>query len=119
MNTLGKKSAKNRPNFFQNILLKYAWNVTNISYIVEDNELRLLQLYFAQVIVSNSSFFGLVLRITKRLILWRHQLWRHKNEIWEFKSDTFFNSVYFVFLQSITVSGSKLLKEKLLEVLIF
>ena len=36
------------------------------------------------------SFFGLVLRMTKKPILWRHQLWRHENEIWDFKSDKFF-----------------------------
>ena len=37
----------------------------------------------------------------KKTILWRRQLWRHRSEIWEFKSDKSFNSVNTVFLQSI------------------
>ena len=65
------------------------------------------------------SIFGLVLRMTKKPILWRHQLWRHKNEIWDFKSDKFFNFMCTIFLQSITLSGLILLEEKSLRVLIF
>ena len=70
-------------------------------------------------VLSNSSFFGLVLRMTKKPILFRHQLWRHKNEIWDFKSDKFFNFMGTIFLQSITLSGLILLEEKSLGVLIF
>ena len=40
--------------------------------------------------------------MTKKLVLWRHQMWRHKNEIWEFKSDKSFNFMCTVFLQSIS-----------------
>ena len=65
------------------------------------------------------SIFGLVLRMTKKPILWRHQLWRHKNEIWDFKSDKFFTFMCTIFLQSITLSGLILLEEKSLGVLIF
>ena len=65
------------------------------------------------------SIFGLVLRMTKKPILWRHQLWGHKNEIWDFKSDKFFNFMCTIFLQSITLSGFILLEEKSLGVLIF
>ena len=45
--------------------------------------------------------------------------WRHKNEIWEFKSDKSFNFMCTVFLQSITVSGYIPTKKKPLGVLIF
>ena len=55
----------------------------------------------------------------KKPILWRHHLWRHKNEIWDFKSDKFFNFMGTIFLQSITLSGLILLEEKSLGVLIF
>ena len=65
------------------------------------------------------SIFGLVLRMTKKPIFWLHQLWRHKNEIWDFKSDKFFNFMCTIFLQSITLSGLILLEEKSLGVLIF
>ena len=58
------------------------------------------------------SIFGLALRMTKKRILWRHQLWRLKNEIWDFKSDKFFNFMCTIFLLSITLSGLILLEEK-------
>ena len=74
---------------------------------------------FVLSFLSNSLFFGLVLRMTKKPILWRHQLWRHKNEIWDFKSDKFFNFMCTIFLQSITLSGLIFLVEKSLGVLIF
>ena len=44
---------------------------------------------------------------------------RHKNEIWDFNSDKFFNFMGTIFLQSITLSGLILLEEKSLGVLIF
>ena len=74
---------------------------------------------FVLSFLSNSLFLGLVLRMTKKPILWRHQLWRHKNEIWDFKSGKFFNFMCTIFLQSITLSGLILLEEKSLGVLIF
>ena len=116
--TLGKKSVKNRPQIFPNYSFKICMECYQylLKLIIEGNELKLR---VSQVIVSNSSFFGLVLCITKKPILWRHQLERYKNEIWEFKSDKFFDFVCTVFLHSITVLGSKLLREKLLGVLIF
>ena len=51
----------------------------------------------------------------KKSILWRHQLWRHRNEIWDRKSDKFFTFVHRGFLQSITLWDYRyiLLKEKL------
>ena len=58
------------------------------------------------------SIFGLALRMIKKRILWRHQLWRLKNEIWDFKSDKFFNFMCTIFLLSITLSGLILLEEK-------
>ena len=58
------------------------------------------------------SIFGLALRMTKKRISWRHQLWRLKNEIWVFKSDKFFNFMCTIFLLSITLSGLILLEEK-------
>ena len=65
------------------------------------------------------SIFWVSTGMTKKPILWRHQLWRHKNEIWDFKSDKFFNFMCVIFLQSITLSGLILLEEKSLGVLIF
>ena len=40
---------------------------------------------------------------------------RHKNEIWDFKLDKFFNFMCTIFLQSITLSGLILLEESLWE----
>ena len=45
--------------------------------------------------------------MTEKPILWRHQLWRHKNEIWDFKSDKSFNFMCTIFLQTITLSLSE------------
>ena len=42
-----------------------------------------------------------------------------KNEIWDFKSDKFFNLMCTLFLQSVTLSGLILLEEKSLGVLTF
>ena len=87
---------------------------------IEDNELTILLLYFSQVMENFKLFiFGLVLHVSLKPILWCHQLWRHINEIWEFKSSKFFNFVYTVYLQSITFWGYTLLKEELLGVLMY
>ena len=65
------------------------------------------------------SIFGVSTGYDQKAHFWRHQLWRHKNEIWDFKSDKFFNFMCTIFLQSITLSGLILLEEKSLGVLIF
>ena len=45
---------------------------------IEDNEWSLSLLIFLKLLFQ-IQFFGLVLCMTKKPILWRHDLWRHKN----------------------------------------